>query len=176
MSAWHLKSSIVSPCQGSSIHPKILHAKFPAVVSSFHIVRNERWAFPSLWLHLQGAGNASFSPCPLKTWGWGVLPWGEETPDKLVAGSCWLQSVPREWAYVECAAMSLCSESGAWSRLPDRQTSPSLFRGNFMQVRVWFHQVRQHELFPDHICDDFWFWGCIFINRSICTDCLAKPS
>lgn len=76
-----------------------------------------------------------------KNLGWESCQWGEETPDKLVAGSCWLQSIPWEWGYLECAGMSLCSESGIWSQLPDRQTSPSLFRGNFMQVTVWFHKI-----------------------------------
>lgn len=74
VSAWHSKSSTVSPCQDSSAYPKILHAKFHAAVSPFHVVRTERGALASPCLHLQGAGNASFSPCPLKTWGWGVLP------------------------------------------------------------------------------------------------------
>lgn len=144
VSAWHWTSSTISPCQDSSTYPKILHAKSSAVVSPFHTVRTERWAFTSLSLPLQGVGNASFSLCPLKTWGWESCQWGEETPDKLVAGSCWLQSLPREWGYLECAGMSLCSESGVWSQLPDRQTSPSLFRGNFMQVTVWFHKISQH--------------------------------
>lgn len=37
-------SSMVSPYQDSSTYPKISYAKFPAVVSSFHTVRTERWA------------------------------------------------------------------------------------------------------------------------------------
>lgn len=70
VSARYSESSIISQCQDSSSYPKMLQAKFPAAVSPLHVVRNARWALVSLWLHLHGAGNASFSPHPLKTWGW----------------------------------------------------------------------------------------------------------
>lgn len=167
---------MVCPCQDSSTYPKILYAKFPAAVSPFHIVRTERWALASLCLHLRGAGNGSFSPCPLKSWGWGVLPTRRGNTRQV---GCWQLLVA-----VSPQGMRLfrvCwNESVQWIRstvTAPRQTNLSLpFRGNFMQVTVWFHQISQHELFPDHIRDDFWFWWRIFISQFMCTDCLAKPS
>lgn len=69
-STQHSESSIVSPCQDSSTYPKTLQAKFPTTVNPLRVVSTARWVLASLQLYLQGAGNASFSPCPLKTWGW----------------------------------------------------------------------------------------------------------
>lgn len=94
MSARHSESSIVSPSQDSSTYPKMLQAKFPAV-SPLRLVRTARGALASLRLHLQGAGNASLSPCPLKTWAGSLAKRGGETPANLVAASRRLQSVPR---------------------------------------------------------------------------------
>lgn len=59
-----------SHCQDSSTYSRTLQAKFPAAGSPLCSVCTARWALTSLQFHLQGAGNASFSPHSLKTWEW----------------------------------------------------------------------------------------------------------